>query len=473
MPAAHVVVIGGGLAGLAASIPLAEHGLRVSLLEKHPRLGGRATSYLLSSGEYIDNCQHVTLRCCTNLEDFYRRLGVSDKIKYYDRLVFADSKGQRGAIQASWLPAPFHLAPSFAGFPLLDWKDKRAIIRAMFRIVRTRGQPRLSREMTMLDWLKQNRQTQNTIHRFWRVVLVSALNEELDRTDAAYGIAVFWKAFLSNRDGFGMGIPAVPLEALYASAANVLQRGNGHVRTRCGAAGLEISNGDVAGIRLENGSVLNGDYYLAAIPSHRLLQILPSHLRDRDEFAKIRMLNVSPITSVHLWFDEPVMPEPFLTSMDQTIQWIFNKTALCCPSAAGQYLQVVISASHALTRQSQQDIISMCRKELVDLIPASREAKLQRAVVIRENAATFAPEPGCDRWRPNERTSLRNLFLAGDWIQTGWPATMESAVRSGYRVAETILALEGKAVRLVRPELPASGLVRWLNVSNWLAVAKK
>src|SRR5262245_65247814 len=138
MSSPHVVVIGGGLAGLAASIALAENGIRVSLVEKHPRLGGRATSYLLPSGEYIDNCQHVTLRCCTNLEDFYRRVGVSESIRYYERLIFANSKGQRASIQPGRLPAPFHVVPSFAAFPLLRWHDKGAIARAMFRIIQAR-----------------------------------------------------------------------------------------------------------------------------------------------------------------------------------------------------------------------------------------------------------------------------------------------------------------------------------------------
>src|SRR5215510_7660975 len=180
MPAAHVVVVGGGLAGLAASIALAENGLRVSLVEKHPRLGGRATSYLLPSGEYIDNCQHVTLRCCTNLEDFYRRIGVSGKIHYYDRLAFSDSKGNRSEIKPSGLPAPLHVAPSFASFRLLNWKDKLSIARAMLSILRAGSKPRLAQNTSMLDWLKQTGQTPNAIDRFWRVVLVSALNEELD-----------------------------------------------------------------------------------------------------------------------------------------------------------------------------------------------------------------------------------------------------------------------------------------------------
>jgi zeta-carotene desaturase len=265
----HVVIAGGGLAGLAAAVPLAEHGMRVTLVERQPRLGGRATSYTLPSGETIDNCQHVTLRCCTNLDDFYRRLGVSRHIAYYNRLVFGDSKGRRSEIQSRSLPAPLNLAPSFAAFRLLSWRDKYAIGLALLRIIRAGGRPAVDPEMSMLDWLRQNRQTQNAIDRFWRVVLVSALNEQLDRTAAGYGIDVFWKAFLSNRDGFGVGVPNVPLEALYASATEHIQRGNGLVRTRCGAAELyvsEMGNMSIGGLRLDDGSVVNADYYVAAVP---------------------------------------------------------------------------------------------------------------------------------------------------------------------------------------------------------------
>jgi uncharacterized protein with NAD-binding domain and iron-sulfur cluster len=163
-----------------------------------------------------------------------------------------------------------------------------------------------------------------------------------------------------------------------------------------------------------------------------------------------------------LWFDRDVMTEPFLTSVDQTIQWVFNRNKLASTPGTGQYLQVVISASHALAQYSQQDIINLCRKEVADLIPATREAKTTRAVVVRENAATFSPVPGSDRWRPTERTPIKNLLLAGDWTRTGWPATMEGAVRSGYRAAEAILELEGEPAELLQPDLPRSGLARWL-----------
>jgi squalene-associated FAD-dependent desaturase len=444
----HVVVIGGGLAGLSASIALADHGLRVTLLEKNPRLGGRATSYRLPSGEYIDNCQHVTLRCCTNLEDFYRRAGVENKIRYYDELLFSDSKGLRGTIKPSWLPAPFHLTPSFAGFPLLSLNDKLSIARAMLRILRAGGSPKTAAGMTMLDWLRQQRQTTSAIDRFWRVVLVSALNEELDRTDAKYGISVFWKAFLSNSKAFGMGVPAVPLADLYTPCSDLIQKNGGEVRTRCSAGEICVANGRVVGIHLEAGGEVTGDYYVATLPFDRLLKVLSG-----PEFACLGNLSVSPITSVHLWFDRVVMSEPFVTSMDQTIQWVFNR--------GGQYVQIVISASHRLSSLSQQEIVDICRRELGDLLPATEKAQLIRSVVVRENAATFSPAPGCDALRPPQKTSIGNLFLAGDWTQTGWPATMESAVRSGYLAAEEILALEGKAVSLVQPELPANGVAQW------------
>jgi squalene-associated FAD-dependent desaturase len=454
MPAAHVVVVGGGLAGIASAIALAEHGLQVSLIEKHPRLGGRATSYTLPSGETIDNCQHVTLRCCTNLTDFYLRLGVAHSIMYYDRLVFADSKGNHGEVRSRHLPAPLNLVPSFLTFRLLQWKDKKAIAKTMLDIMRAAGKPKAGNSETMLHWLKANGQTPNAIERFWRVVLVSALNEELDRTAASYGIDVFWKAFLTNRNAFGVGVPAVPLESLYASAADRIKRAGGDVRTRCAGGEFLLSNEIVSALRLEDGTQMTADYYISAVPFDRLLKMLPAYLRVRDPFRNFGKLKLSPITSVHLWMDRPVMADPFLTSVDQTIQWVFNKRS-------GQYLQVVISASYAFHARSQQEIITICRKELADLIPATREAELRRAVVIRENAATFAPEPGCDRWRPDARSQVRNLFLAGDWTRTGWPATMEGAVRSGYSAAEAILALEGKPVRLIQPDLPVSRLVKW------------
>jgi squalene-associated FAD-dependent desaturase len=454
VPAPHVVVIGGGLAGLSASMALADAGFRVSLIERAPRLGGRATSYVLPDDTHIDNCQHVTLRCCTNLEDFYSRAGVSGRIRFHDSLIFADSTGRRGQMRPSSLPAPFHMSASFATFPLLNWQDKLAIARAMLRITMSGGRPKLDGSITMLEWLRKEKQTQRAIDRFWRTVLVSALNEEMDRMDARYGIDVFYKAFLSNSVGFMMGIPSVPLAELYALCGDRICHSGGQIRTRCGVANLFFSDDCVSGIKLDDGTLIDADYYVSAVTFDRLTKLVPESMQSKPPFSDWQHLQVSPITGVHLWFDRRVMTEPFLTSVDQTIQWIFNKRD-------GEHLQIVISASRNLSSLPQQEIVDLCLKELAVLLPDVQSATLHRSVVIRENSATFSPQPGCDQWRPQQQSAIRNLLIAGDWTQTGWPATMEGAVRSGYRAAEAILELEGHPAKLVKPDLPATGIASW------------
>ena len=459
MPTPHIIVIGGGLAGLSASIVLADAGCRVSLIERAPRLGGRATSYVLPDDAHIDNCQHVTLRCCTNLEDFYSRAGVAGKIRFHDSLFFADSTGRRATMRPSKIPAPFHLVLSFATFPLLNWQDKYAIARAMLRITMSGGHPKRRASISMLEWLREQKQTQRAIDRFWRTVLVSALNEEIDHIDAQYGIDVFWKAFLSNNVGFMMGVPSVPLADLYSACGDRICRGGGQIRTRCGASEIIFSNERVAGIRLDDGSVIEGAYYISAVTFDRLVKLIPESARSRFPLSNWQQLHISPITGVHLWFDRTVMTEPFLTSVDQTIQWVFNKHA-------GEYLQIVISASRNLSPLSQQEIVDLCVKEVAALLPAVREAELVRSVVVRENSATFSPEPGCDQWRPQQQTAIPNFLIAGDWTQTGWPATMEGAVRSGYRAAEAILKNEGRPATFVKPDLPATGFSRWFTLPS-------
>jgi zeta-carotene desaturase len=486
MSSKSVIVIGGGLAGLSAGVALAEAGFRVRLYEKRPHLGGRAASYVLPGGEHVDNCQHVTLGCCTNLADFYRRVGAAGKIRFFDRLVFADSTGRRGTMEASSLAPPMHMAGSFAAFPLLDWRDKRAIARALVAIARSGGRPDdADGGVNMLDWLRRRGQTEAAISRFWGVVLVSALDEELLRTDAHYGIDVFWKAFLANRSGYHVGIPSVPLGELYGGCLAAIEKRGGEARLRASVSGIAIEDGRAAGVEFENGTREIADYYIAAVPHDALPSLLPAPVVERHaEFRNLSRLRSSPITSVHLWLDREVMSEPFLTVVDRTTQWIFNKTALSESATNGangsngsnsassanesksentprQYLQMVISASYDLIPRSRQEILALAWRELCEVVPATREARLVKGTVIKETSATFSPEPGCDRWRPAQSSPIANLYLAGDWTATGWPATMEGAVRSGYLAAEAILEAAGAPARLLRPELPTEGLSRW------------
>ena len=473
MPCETVIVIGGGLAGLSAATALADAGVRVQLLEKRPYLGGRATSYALPDGSHIDNCQHVTLGCCTNLADFYKRVGAESKIRHYDRLFFADKSGRVSSIYSSLLPSPFHMGISFLRFNALAYRDKRAIAEGMLRIARAGGKPADSDGATMLEWLRRNGQTEAAIARFWRVVLVSALNEELDRTDARYGIDVFWKAFLANRRGYVVGIPSVPLGELYSGCRQAVENRGGEVRTRATVRGIQFADGAFRSLLLDDGTEMRADACIAAVPHDVLLEILPEEMRERQAFANLRKLRTAPITGVHLWYDRKVLDKPFLTLLDHTVQWIFNKSIFnksvtngaleSAGSKSGQYLQLVISASYELVAKTRQEIIDLCMKEVQEVLPLARGAQLRKATVVKEVHATFSPEVGSDAWRPQQETGIPGLFLAGDWTRTGWPATMEGAVRSGYLAAERLLNFAGTPRKFTVADLPVEGFCqRWV-----------
>jgi squalene-associated FAD-dependent desaturase len=463
------IVIGGGLAGLGCGVALAEAGWRVRLFEQKPFLGGRATSYVLPNGEHVDNCQHVTLGCCTNLADFYRRVGSADKIKFFNKLVFLDPQGRRGTMKAGLLPAPFHMTGSFLTFAPLTMGDKLSIARAMMDIVANKGKTRDLEEaggISMLEWLRRRSQTAGAIERFWRVVLVSALDEELERTDARYGVDVFWKAFLMNSTGYRMGVPVVPLAKLYAGCKAAIESRGGEVNLRAPVRALATGEGaTISGVQFDGGREESADAYVFAVPHDTLFDLLPEVIRRSDaSFGNLQKIKVAPITGVHFWFDRVVMDEPFVTLLDTSTQWIFNKSMLYGPSdgsasSGEQYLQMVISASYDLLKKSRQEIIDLCLREVRQALPRAQEAELIRATVIKEAAATFSPQPGVDRWRPKQQTKVPGLFLAGDWTATGWPATMEGAVRSGYLAAEAVLRASGTERKFLQADLPPSGFV--------------
>jgi squalene-associated FAD-dependent desaturase len=466
MACESVIVIGGGLAGLSAATALADAGIRVRLFEKRPYLGGRATSYALPDGTHIDNCQHVTLGCCTNLADFYQRTGAASKIRHYDKLFFADKKGRVSSIHASALPPPFHTSLSFLGFSALAFRDKRAIAKALLRIARCGGRPEMTEGITMLEWLKRNAQTEAAIRRFWRVVLVSALDEELHLTDARYGIDVFWKAFLRNRKGYILGIPSVPLGELYAECRRGIESRGGEIHSRSAVREIRFVEEKFRAVALDDGSEVPADACIAAVPHDELLELLPEELGANDStFANLKCLQTSPITGVHFWYDRQVMDKLFLTLLDHTVQWIFNKSLLYGPvsgdgSTGDQYLQLVVSASYELIPKTRQEIIDLCVRELQEVLPATRSAQLRKANVVKEVRATFSPRPGSDAFRPPQRTGIAGFFLAGDWTRTGWPSTMEGAVRSGYLAAEGVLDFAGAPRKLLIPDLPAEGFCR-------------
>ena len=425
-----VAIAGGGLAGLAAASALGGAGWEVDLFEARPFLGGRATSYPVpaASGEEaetIDNCQHILLRCCTNLLNFYERLGVRSQIRFYREFYFIEPNGRTSILRRGRLPAPFHFTGSFLRLHCLDRHDKLRIAKAMMALRRERTRRKDLDRISMLDWLLQKRQTPRAIDRFWRQVLVSAVNEDLDRMAAAHGFQVFWLGFLARADSYEMGVPAVPLGQLYAAEA-WQKLGNVRIHLRCAVERID-AEGFAAG-----GQRVAADYYICALPFERLEAV----------GLKAPALEHSPITGVHLWFDREITTLPHATLLDRTMQWMFNKNG-------GKYLQLVVSASRDLTNLSRSDIIDLAIGDLRLYFPRVREAQLVKAHVVKEQRATFSAAPETESLRPPTATSFPHLFLAGDWTATGWPATMEGAVRSGFLAAEAVAAAAGAPARFL------------------------
>ena len=473
-----VIVVGGGLAGLAGAVALTDAGLKVTLYERRRILGGRASSFVHpASGELVDNCQHILLRCCANLIDFYTRLGVENGIVFQDRIPFIDEANQISVIQGTSLPVPLHLLPSFFRLKSLGWKDKLSVSYAMMHMMwRTSrwgpnplhgSSPSPHLPLSMQNWLESHQATDRSIEAFWRPILISALNDELDDIDADYGIMTIVKAFLSNRLGYQVGLPVVPLGDLYVPCIDYLEQRGSHVVLDQGVTDLMVEDGCISNITLQDGTTAHAEAYLSALPFDILLKVLPdADVARWDYFNALRHLEVSPITAVHVWFDRTVTDLNYAAVLGRTVQWVFNQT-LRDPdggssTGAGTYLGLVVSASDAWMKQPQQVIIEQAMEDLRSLFPAVKDAKLLKAIVVKEGRATFAPKPGCDPLRPEPVSPISNLYVAGDWTQTGWPATMESAVRSGYQSAERILSALGKPQSVLQPEMPAEGLMKFL-----------
>jgi zeta-carotene desaturase len=464
----HVIILGGGLAGLAAAIRLAEAGCDVEVLEKRPVLGGRASSFLPPGGaEPIDNCQHVLLGCCTNLLDFFSRAGTADQFRFYNRFLFLGPGGV-SAIGASSLPAPLHLLPSLMSFRDLTWRDRWAIARAMLVILRNRD---TQTDETMLDWLQRQRQTPRAIEHFWRAVLTSALNEDLERLSCRHAFHVFWEGFLRNRRGYRMGVPTTSLGDLYSSE---LLKQKCRVCLGTAVSRLTVSGNRIQAVALQNGEERTADFYISALPPDALARLLPAPVRaDWPALERLAQLEWSPITGIHLWFDRPITELEHTAILGRTVQWLFNKDAITGQtekrsekSSEGHYVQFVVSASRSLMTLRREEIIERVLGEIRELFPASRDAKLLKAVVVKEAESTISFPPGSEALRPGAESPLANLFLAGDWTATGWPPTMEGAVRSGYRAAEFVTAAAGNPQQFLVPDLPSDPLARWLGGSG-------
>ena len=433
--ASDVIVVGGGLAGLAAAVVLGERGRRVLLLEARPRLGGRAGSFHdTATGQLVDACQHVSLGCCTEFADWCQSVGIAGLLQPQPTLWFMTADRRMSRWQADPLPAPLHLARSFLRAHFLTWGEKVAIARAL------RGLQRLPTDAdgSFGAWLDAQGQTERVRRRFWATVLVSALNERPERVGLKYARKVFVDSFLTDRAGGVMALPTVPLGRLYGpELAACLERLGVQVRLATAVRGLDWEKERVAGVTLRSGERLASDAVILAVPHGRVAELWPAVLTPHPILDPIQNLSTASIVSVHLWVDRPLTPLPHVVLVDMLGQWLFNRGEV---EPGVHYVQVVISAAEVLRAWGHERVREAVVTELRQLFPVQPEPRILRSRVVTEVEATFSPVPGVDRWRPTQRTPVPGLFLAGDWTATGWPATMEGAVRSGRLAAAALLA---------------------------------
>lgn len=437
-------VVGAGAAGLSAACRLASRGARVLVLEARARLGGRATSFPdRDTGAVVDNGQHVLLGCYTGTLAFLHDIGADANVTMQRslRVAMVDLAGRRSTLECPDLPAPLHLVAGVLDWSALAWADRLSIFRMArpLRLARRALRPgasvvAASPGETVENWLIRNGQTARLREMLWEPLAVAALNQPISQAAAPPFARVLAEMFGSDPRAASIVLPTVPLDAMYGEPARrFIEERGGTVLTGVtgvlgadSAAGLSVSTRDR---RFDVPAVISAvpwfawPSFAAAVPALAGLS------------ANAAAMDASPIVSVHLWFDRPVIDEPFVGLPGRTMQWVFDKRD--ARGSAGGAVSLVSSGAAQVLAKSNEELIALAHEELAQALPASREAQVLSATVVREPRATFSLAPGQPP-RPGTETPVPGLFLAGDWTDTGLPATIEGAVRSGHAAADAV-----------------------------------
>jgi hydroxysqualene dehydroxylase len=442
------VVVGAGFAGLSAAVRLTQHGARVLVLEARARLGGRATAFAdRDTGELVDNGQHVLLGCYTETLAFLREIGAGANVRVEPRLsvTMIDRAGRRSRLECPALPPPLHLLAGVFEWDALRWVDRLSVLQMAGPIKQARraltpGTTSIAASPgeTVDAWLVRNGQTPRIREMLWEPLALAALNQPVAQAAAPPFARVLAEMFGSDSQAAAVVLPTKPLHLMYAEPAReYLESRGGSVRTSAPAK-ITIESG--ANPLLEVEALRERwlpDVVVAAVPWFAIGELVAGDTSGLQHLlARASQMASSPIVTVNLWFDRDVLADmdaPFVGLPGRSMQWVFDKRAVFGGDAS--HLSLVSSGASPLVAQTNEELIADAHDELLDALPAVRSASLVRATVVREPRATFSLAPGQPA-RPQVATPVRGLYLAGDWIDTGLPATIESAVRSGHRAAD-------------------------------------
>ena len=459
-PKKRVLIVGGGLAGLATAECLARNHsdrFEISLLEAKRTTGGRAGSFQDSkTAGTVDYCQHVAMGCCTNFLGLLERQGLDDQLHRYTRLNFFHPEYPVSTFAPSrWLPAPFHLMPALSNLRYLNRSQRRQIKYALFRFFRTSSED--LGDSLAETWLEAHGQDKTTIRDFWSVIVVSALGEAIERVSLAAVRQVFVDGFAAAHGASDVLVPKLPLADLIG----------GQLTAAIEQLGVEVKPGHVVRqistdkkVVTADGQMLAADHVVIAVPWHAVNELVPPDAVEKSE--SLAAAPASPISGLHLWFDRQITDLPHAVLVGTVAQWVFRQPWEDKQVSAGYYYQVVISASKSARCLPRQELIDIVLRELQNTFPEAQSANLVQSKVVTDPKSVFSVTPQFEELRPPSRTGLPWLHLAGDWVATGWPATMESAVISGRMAAASVVQSEFGGDLEVDAGLPRSWLARCL-----------
>jgi hydroxysqualene dehydroxylase len=455
IPRFSAIVVGGGCAGLSAACALAERGARVTVLEARPALGGRATAFTdPHTGERVDNGQHIIMGCYHETFRFLRRIGAEDHLRLQRELAvdIIERNGRRSRLVCPPLPSPLHLMAGVIDWEALRWRDRLSILKLRAPLAVARAQLRgkttrraASPDETVRQWLERNGQTPKLVELLWEPLAVAALNQPISHAAAEPFARVLAQMLGPDPRDAAIGVPLTPLDELYVEPARAYLQARGATIRANAPARIVVEGGRVGHVAVRD-EVLHADTVICAAPWHAWNEIfeLPGSASSPltpilDAAAKTP---ASPIVTVNLWFDRVVLDVPFIGLPGRVNQWVFDKRVAFGERAS--HLSTVSSGAASIVAKTNQELIDLAMREITDAIPAVGAATLRSATVVREKRSTFSLAPGLPP-RPQTRTSVRGLLLAGDWIDTGLPATIESAVMSGHMAADAA-AIDNSAV---------------------------
>ncbi|HXH48274.1 MAG TPA: hydroxysqualene dehydroxylase HpnE [Terriglobia bacterium] len=440
-----VLIIGGGLAGLAAGVALTEAGCRVRLLEQKPYLGGRARSFReAATGSVVDNGQHLFMGCYHSTLKFFAAIGTSQTVTFDPqlRVRFLETDKKLTELRCPAFPAPWHLLFGVCLSNSFAFGEKVDVVRMGRALRDTRSTASAAgalEHLTVEEWLSELGQRESLRRNFWDLLCIAAMNEDPQITSALLFHRVLRLALFTSPLDSRLGIPRTGLSDCYTeAAAHTITDHGGSVEPQRDVRALLVSNGECHGVKLVDGSTIEAQATLSAVPWHVLPKLLPDEtVTTQPFFSRILDLHPAPIISIYLWFDRAVTDLEFVGLRGTTIQWLFNKGKIL--GSGENYISLVLSGAHDHVARSKEDLVDTALRELRTLLPGMSDARLTHSLVIKERFATFSPCVGVEALRPSAVTPVRGLYLAGDWTDTSLPATIEGAVQSGYTAAEAIL----------------------------------